>query len=196
MIDAATETYPDIVRMLQTWKSKVTQQQEELVFFNFSELYTIMKRDDHITEEVYDRLGFVKDTDYASNDVDKPDEISQEMRHRAKVISHNLQCQLRDRRALSGIIAKKKSIDNGRIKQNSLHKTHDEALVKIFIKNDDETANEENNYGCLPINAFSKCNVNMLKAFIHVRLFESATIPKERLRQLPRKKVASKRQRM
>ena len=108
MIDAATETYPDIVRMLQTCKSKVTQQQEDLMFAHFSELYSIMKRDGHITEEVYDRLGFVKDTNYAGEDVDKPDEISQEMRHRAKVISHNLQCQLRDRRAQSGIMAQKK----------------------------------------------------------------------------------------
>ena len=82
MVDAAAETYPDIVRMLQTCKSKVTQQQEELVFLHFSELYTIMKRDGHITEEVYDCLGFDKDTDYAGKDVNKPDEISQEMRHR------------------------------------------------------------------------------------------------------------------
>ena len=90
MIDTAVETYPDIIKMIQTCKSKVTQQQEELLFSHFSELYNIMKRDGHITEDVYDRLGFSKDTDYEGKDVGKPDEISQEMRHRAKVISHNL----------------------------------------------------------------------------------------------------------
>ena len=100
--------------MLQTCKSEITQQQqqEDLLFDNLSELYQTMKRDGHITEDVHNQLGFPKDTNYAGNNVPKPDEISQEMRHRAKVISHSLQCQLCDRRAQLGVIAKKKTIDN------------------------------------------------------------------------------------
>ena len=47
------------------------------MFAHFSELYIIMKRDGHITEEVYDLLGSVKYTNYAGEDVNKSDEISQ-----------------------------------------------------------------------------------------------------------------------
>ena len=49
-----------------------------------------MKTKGHIKEEVYDSLGFPKDTNYDGKEVDKPDNISQEMRHRAKIISNDL----------------------------------------------------------------------------------------------------------
>ena len=45
-----------------------------------------MKQDGHITEDVYDRIGFMKDTNYAGAIVPKPDQISNEMRHRAKIL--------------------------------------------------------------------------------------------------------------
>ena len=99
MIDDITHTYPDIIQMLQTCKSKITQQQEDLVFEHFSQLYHTMKTHGHISEELYETLGFSADNNYDGCEVPKPDEISQEMRHRAKILSHSLQCQLRDRRA-------------------------------------------------------------------------------------------------
>ena len=36
-----------------------------------------MKNKGHIPEEVYDRLGFIKDTNYDSVEVEKPDTIFQ-----------------------------------------------------------------------------------------------------------------------
>ena len=86
MLDEQIHTYPDIIKMLRTCKQEVKKEQEDLVFKHFSELYTIMKTDGHITEEVYDRLGFISDTNYAGNKVDKPDNISQETRHRANIL--------------------------------------------------------------------------------------------------------------
>ena len=44
----------------------------------------------HIPEDVYGRLGSIKDTDYDGEAVEKPDGISQEIRHRAKILSHQL----------------------------------------------------------------------------------------------------------
>ena len=61
--------------MLRTCKQEVQKEQEDLVFKHFSELYSIMKTGGHITEEVYDRLGFISDTNYAGQTVDKPDNI-------------------------------------------------------------------------------------------------------------------------
>ena len=86
MIDEAVETYPDIYKMLNTCKQEVKKEQVDLFFTHFSELYSIMKKDGHITEGVYDRLGFMMDTNYAGKVVLKPDQISNEMRHRAKIL--------------------------------------------------------------------------------------------------------------
>ena len=88
MIDDKTETYPDIIKMLQTCKQEIPKEQEDLVFHNFSELYSIMKKDGHITEDVYDRLGFMQDTNYDGDIVLKPDGVTQEMRHRAKILRY------------------------------------------------------------------------------------------------------------
>ena len=47
-----------------------------------------MKTDGHITEEVYDCLGFIKDSNYEGKTVVKPDGITQETRHRAKILRY------------------------------------------------------------------------------------------------------------
>ena len=45
-----------------------------------------MKAEEHIKEEVYDHLGFIPDTNYKKDIVSKPDEITNKMRHRAKIL--------------------------------------------------------------------------------------------------------------
>ena len=81
MLDEKTHTYPDIFKMMRTFKLlDFKKEYENLIMDNFSELYNTMKNNGHIPEEVYDRLGFIKDTNYDGEDVEKPDGISQEMR--------------------------------------------------------------------------------------------------------------------
>ena len=94
MIDSQLHLYPDMTKMLQTCKSEIKQEHEDLLLDNFSELYKLMKIEGNIKEEVYDCLGFPQDTDYSGAEVDKPDSISQETRHRAKVLSPSLQRDL------------------------------------------------------------------------------------------------------
>ena len=86
MIDSNTHTFPDLICMLQTCKGDIKQEVEDTIIKNFSELYQEMNSKGHIEEEVYDRLQFPKDTNYAGDIIPKPDGISQEMRHRAKVL--------------------------------------------------------------------------------------------------------------
>ena len=96
MLDEKTNTYPDIYKMLKTFKLKnFKQEYEDLVFDNFLKLYQCIKLHGHISKEVYNRLGFVKDANYDGKLVGKPDAISQEMRHGAKILSHKLQRNLR-----------------------------------------------------------------------------------------------------
>ena len=67
MIDSKTHTYPDLTMLLRTCKSEFTQEHEDLFFTNFSKLYTAMKTDGHIKEEVYDAIGFPSDTTYTTS---------------------------------------------------------------------------------------------------------------------------------
>ena len=99
MLDENTELYPDIIKMLQTCKLQDFKKEwEDLLLNNFSKLYQTMKKYSHISEEIYNRIGFPKDTNYEGKIVEKLDHINQEMRHRAKIISHHLQCKLRQKR--------------------------------------------------------------------------------------------------
>ena len=99
MLDENTYTYPDLFKIMRTCKlSNFKKEYEDLIIDNFAELYTIMKNKGHIPEEVYDRLGIIKDTNYDGDEVEKPDGISQEMRHRAKILSHSLQRDLRNKK--------------------------------------------------------------------------------------------------
>ena len=65
MLDENTHTYPDLFKMMRTCKlSNFKKEYEDLIVENFTELYITMKNNGHIPEEVYDRLGFIKDTNY------------------------------------------------------------------------------------------------------------------------------------
>ena len=44
-----------------------------------------------------------------------------------------------------------------------MHIIHDGALLKLFPDDDDETENKEKDYTNLPIKAFARCNIGMLK---------------------------------
>ena len=57
-----------------------------------------MKKEGHNKEEVYEYMGFPPDTNYEGDIVSKPDEVTQENRHRAKILWNDLQCYLRRRK--------------------------------------------------------------------------------------------------
>ena len=99
MEDDVTHIYPDIHTMLKICKLQdFKQEYENLLFADFSQLYLCMKNNGHIPEEVYYQIGCLSDTNYEGEEVDKPDGISQEMRHRAKILSHELQQKLKKKR--------------------------------------------------------------------------------------------------
>ena len=85
-INEDTHTYSCIINILKTYKREFSKVQENLLFLHFSELYVITKLIGHITEEVYDRLGFMVDTSYENKKVDKPDNIRQEGCYKVKVL--------------------------------------------------------------------------------------------------------------
>ena len=70
--------------------TRFKERYENLLFDNFSDLYKTTNNNGHIPDEVYERLGFPPDTNYNGDEIEKPDGISQEMRHRTKILSHDL----------------------------------------------------------------------------------------------------------
>ena len=99
MMDEITHTYSDVYMIMKICKLQdYKKEYEDLLFNNFSELYQTMKLNGHIPEDVYDRLGFPADTNYAGEKVEKPDGISQQTRHHAKILSHILQCSKKEER--------------------------------------------------------------------------------------------------
>ena len=190
MLDEKTDTYPDIYKMMKTCKLKEFKQEyEDLVLNNFSELYQCMKSHGHIPEEVYDRLGFVKDTNYDGKVVEKPDTISQEMRHRAKILSHKLQCDLRRKKEEDAALVIKKKTDHELILRNELFKKNDCGIRKLLkTVPQDDNEDDELIIEHLPIDAFQTLLKEELKGFIHVRLFNEATIPKGERSLMPTKK--------
>ena len=105
--------------------------------------------------------------------IGKPDNISQEMRHHAKILSHNLQGELRARKENEALSSLKKKENNELVVSNGIYKRHDAATLKLFPERD----NEVQCYKDLPIEALKKLLRDELKAFIHVRLFDTPSIP-------------------
>ena len=129
-------------------------------------------------------MGFIKDTDYKGKEVAKPDEVSQEMRHRAKIISHELQCKLRRGKEEKAAEEEKRKKTNESIKRNKLLNENGKAIEEIF-KNVPE---EQQNLQDITIKHFKKVNVPLLKAFIRVRYFNTSIIPKGQASLLKKKK--------
>ena len=133
MEDEETHTYPEVHKMLKTCKLQdFKQEYENLLFDNFSELYQTMKNNGHIPEEVYYRLGFPPDTKYNGDEIEKPDGIIQETRHRAKILRHDLQRKLRQKKEKAAVAGIKTKINTDLVVCHDLFKQNDEAMKKIF----------------------------------------------------------------
>ena len=171
--------------MLQTCKLQdVKQEYEDLLFDNFSILYQTMKDKGHIPEELYNCLNFPPDTNYAGDKVDKPDNISQDMRHRAKILSHSLQRTLRQKKEGDALLVVKKKTNNELILRNEIANKYYEAMVKLFVL----PLEKEPKFVDLPIDTFAKLLRPELRAFLHVRLFDTGNIPSGRAKNIPAKK--------
>ena len=143
----------------------------------------MMKKYGHIFEETYNHIGFPKDTNYEGKLVEKPDQINQEMRHRAKIISHQLQCKLRRKKEVDAVNIIKQKENNELILKNELIKLNSKAERKLLSSSEHENLHE------MTIENFYSCKVDELKAFIHCRLFTTGTIVgKEQRSMMPTKK--------
>ena len=147
-----------------------------------------MKNEDHITEEMYDRMGFSSDTKYSGKEVKKPDTINQETRHCTKILSHYLQRGIRQRNKNDALTAKRKRDNYQLVVQNRIYERNDADTYNISppsICGDHTSTPPAEDFQTLPIDNFKKLLVTKLKAFIHYRLYGTAIIHKHQLSKIP-----------
>ena len=104
------------------------------------------------------------------------------MQQRAKILSHQSQQLLRSKKkrdAARSIIEKEEK--EGKQCQ-AHHKNYNEAKEKL------STVSRDSPLSANTLEHFFKLNKQMLKAFIHVRLFTSGTTPKGQAKMIPDKK--------
>ena len=130
-------------------------------------MYQKIKNNSHIHEEVYDRLGFPPDTNYNGDEIEKPNGISQEMRHRAKILSHDLQRNLRQKKEEAAVDGIKTKINTDLVVCHDLFKRNDEAMKKISPTGEESPLEDPQKKD------FKPPSVNQLRAFIHICLFDT-----------------------
>ena len=96
------------------------------------------------------------------------------MRHRAKILSHRLQRNLRQRKEREAQNKERERVKDKLVLCNELFKKNETAENKMFK----EAAVAQGSYINLPIDAFKKPTVPELTAFKHVRTFGTGTVPR------------------
>ena len=106
------------------------------------------------------------------------------MRHRAKILSHQLQRNLRQRKEREAQNKEREKVKDELVLCSELFKKNETAENKMFK----EAAVAQGSYIDLPINVFKKPTVPELTAFKHVRTFGTGTIPRGKSHLIPGKK--------
>ena len=86
MIDIGSEMCPNIDVMLGTLTRELTEHEHDLVHNNFNELLQIQIRVGHISDDEYDRIGFLNDVNYGKQIVNTYSNC--DSRKRACLLNH------------------------------------------------------------------------------------------------------------
>ena len=95
LIDKDKSRIPAITKILNPCGNSSSKDVDDKLINNFPLLYKTMLEQGHISDEVFDSLGFSKDTDVHGNEISRYAEISQESYQRSKQLTHKYQVNLR-----------------------------------------------------------------------------------------------------
>ena len=94
-IDKKKLRFPDFNKILSTCRRNPTLDEYELCKTSFHGIMKLYLQDGHVCDNVFEDLGFPMDRDPIGNQVRRKAGITQEMRQRAKILTHSHQCELR-----------------------------------------------------------------------------------------------------
>ena len=171
MIDNKYLRYPDLNKILATCRRDPTIDEYNNCIEHFPFLYNMYSRDGHVSDDVFEELGFPMDSDRNNKAVHRTADINQENRQRAKCLTHIHQVELREERTMliQADIYKEKadklSLLNSKINDNTIC---EEKIMNILqMDNIDNGSDITLNDASLEM--FDKCNLPDLIAFILVR---------------------------
>lgn len=95
MLYCNTKCYPDLDKILNTIRRDLTNVEEDLCEKYFKELFQYQLENGHVSDDIYDTLGFPMDIDIEGCEMDRRAKITQESHQRAKCLSHVVQRQQR-----------------------------------------------------------------------------------------------------
>ena len=179
MLDDETQTTPDFYKMISTCRRQVRTDELQLCVSSFPTLLKHHLQHGHIPESLFDELGFDEDVDPANNVVRRDGGITKEPYQRAKTLSHEYQRRLRSEleEQAKAAAAKKESDQYEKINRIiQKNKACEERLCVVMGLSTEDV--DGMMFSNATLENFEGCNVDLLKAFVHVRKFSSAIVPK------------------
>jgi hypothetical protein len=171
LIDEKSMSVPDLAAIMRTTRRALTSDEERNFLDQFPLLLNVHYENGHLSDNVMEQHGLPIDVDASGNEVRRESTVSGESFQRAKCLTHNSQCRLRQ--DLKDQIRAKK---NGKLAKATLemeqmyllNKNCEEALTKALQKAlnqpDGELSLEQ-----ATLDLFAKPTAPLLKAFYQVR---------------------------
>ena len=177
MLDRSGHSCPDFNGILRTCQRNITTEEHNLAKDEFERLYEFQNIHGHIPDVMYDDLGFTQDFDINGEIVARDANIAQEYLQRAKCLSDEFQISLREARKQQIIIKEQEKHDSSVQKKRSMLELNSDAETTLLTAMGTAQAPEIIGFPTAELVHFDELNKQQLKAFIHVREFNSATAP-------------------
>mmetsp|Transcript_43463 Transcript_43463/g.73934 ORF Transcript_43463/g.73934 Transcript_43463/m.73934 type:complete len:596 (-) Transcript_43463:239-2026(-) len=175
-LDDETRSGPDYDGALATCRRPISKQEEDLCARTFPVIFKAMDDFGHVSDELFEELGFARDLNSRGEEVHRDATVSCENRQRAKVLSHaeqrKLRQQLKDDAAAA--VAAKGATENA--KRSVLISSNCTAETAIFAQMKKPPSSARNELGGATLEMVAKLNAAELRALVHVRLFDSSTV--------------------
>ena len=182
LLDRATKTEPSIEGVLGTCRRPLTQLEEKLAYTSFQHLFGLMNQKGHITDDELEAVGATRDTNSKGEVVRREAGVSAENRQRAKVLSHEVQKDLRAGLISAKVATAAAKVDQESVKSNGIldeNRVAEADILALLVAagvpppGEDPTPAEVLAAATAPM--LAKLSAAKLKAIIHVRTYSSST---------------------
>ena len=172
MLDKKTQSTPDLFNMIGTVRRLVKTDEVDLCLKTFPTLFKLQLEHGHVTDDVFDQLGYPNDVDPDDNIIRRDGGITKEPYQRAKTLSHEYQRNLRLelKQKARDVVASKLADAQAKTEKILANNRSCESKLCTLMG---ESSTDNVMFANCSIEHITKCNSDQLKAFIHARKFNS-----------------------
>ncbi len=173
MLDAKTKTCPDMDQILATCHRSISIDEHKLCRDTFEKLYQLHFNEGHVSDDIYEEMGYPQDEDITGSKVRRDATIKRECFQRAKCLSHPFQKTLR--KQLTEVLQAQEHAKRVSIREKFQKLLYMNILCEtsIFQQIQQRQNNVVHDFEVAEIRDFEKARPEWLKSFIHCRLFET-----------------------